>query len=109
MQYALDILHKAGNLITGDRKRKHGDYIKNHENIAKLWSGYLGVDLSALDVLTMMALLKVARSKPKVGNYDPDNYIDMIGYSALAGQLASKLNEEKINEIIEQKPKVLSR
>ena len=96
MQYGLDILHKAGNLITGDRKRKHGDFIKNHENIAKLWSGYLGVDLSALDVLTMMALLKVARTK--AGDYDPDNYIDLIGYSALAGQLASKLNEEKVND-----------
>lgn len=97
MQYALDILHKAGNLITGDRKRKHGDYIKNHENIAKLWSGYLGVDLSALDVLTMMALLKIARTK--AGDYDSDNYIDLIGYSALAGQLASKLSEEKKNNI----------
>ena len=93
MQYALDILHKAGNLITGDRKRKHGDYIKNHENIAKLWSGYLGVDLSALDVLTMMALLKVARTK--AGDYDSDNYIDLIGYSALAGQLASIEDEKR--------------
>ena len=97
MQYALDILHKAGNLITGDRKRKHGDYIKNHENIEKLWSGHLDVDLSALDVLTMMALLKIARTK--AGDYDSDNYIDLIGYSALAGQLASKLIEEKKNNI----------
>ena len=47
----------------------------------------------------MMALLKVARTK--AGDYDQDNYIDLIGYSALAGQLASKLNEEKVNEVDE--------
>jgi|TARA_B110000444_G_scaffold247548_1_gene270324 hypothetical protein len=93
MEYALDILHKAGNLITGDRKRKHGDFIENHANIAKLWSGYLGSDVSALDVLTMMALLKVARTK--AGDYDPDNYLDLIGYSALAGQLASIEDEKR--------------
>ena len=44
-----------------------------------------------------MALLKVARTK--AGDYDSDNYIDLIGYSALAGQLASKLNEEKKTNI----------
>ena len=41
----------------------------------------------------MMALLKVARTK--AGDYDQDNYIDLIGYSALAGQLASLEEQRK--------------
>ena len=38
MIYATEILHKAGNLITGSRKETHGDFVENHKNIAKLWS-----------------------------------------------------------------------
>ena len=93
MMYALDILNKAGNLITGDRKETHGEFVLNHLNIAKLWSAYLDKDITPSQVLTMMSLLKIARTKS--GNYDPDNSIDAIGYLALDGQLRSKLNDEE--------------
>ena len=33
-----EILDKAKKLVSGDRHKKHGDKIVNHENIARLWS-----------------------------------------------------------------------
>ena len=92
MMYALDILNKAGNLITGDRKETHGEFVLNHLNIAKLWSAYLDIDITPNHVLTMMSLLKIARTKS--GKYDADNSIDAIGYLALDGQLRSKLEQK---------------
>ena len=92
MIYATELLHKAGNLITGSRKETHGDFVENHKNIARLWSAYLEIKISPIQVLTMMALLKIARTK--TGKYAPDNNIDAIGYLALDGQLRSKLEQE---------------
>ena len=96
MIFALDLLNRAGNLITGSRKKKHGDFFENHKNISRMWSAYLANQLSKpltpIQVLNMMALLKVARKE--TGEFDIDNTLDAIGYLALSGQLESKLNEE---------------
>tara|TARA_X000000368_G_scaffold417857_1_gene415488 strand:+ start:1496 stop:1840 length:345 start_codon:yes stop_codon:yes gene_type:complete len=91
--YGLDILQRAGNLITGDRAKTHGSFIKNHENIANLFSGYLDEDINSLQALLMMALLKIARTKE--GDFNIDDFIDACGYIALAGQLASKEHEDE--------------
>ena len=77
-----DILDKATHLIIGERADQHGDFIENHENIAKLWSSYLGVPITAHDVALMMSLLKIARTK--TGAHNPDDYIDAINYIAIA-------------------------
>jgi hypothetical protein len=96
MIYALDILHRAGNLITGSRKKKHGDVLENHRNISRLWNAYLHNQLSKpitpQQVCDLMGLLKVARKE--TGDYDIDNTLDAVGYFALSGQLESKLFEE---------------
>lgn len=82
----VEIATKAAELIGGDRARQHGDKRTNHENIAVLWGGYLGVELTAHDVALMMALLKIARTK--TGSHNPDDYVDGVGYLAIAGELA---------------------
>ena len=36
-----EILQKTEKLVNDSRAKTHGDKIKNHENIARLWSSYL--------------------------------------------------------------------
>ena len=76
------ILKTAECIISGDRAEQHGDYHMNHANIASLWQGYLGTQITSRDVALMMVLLKVARTKE--GEHNKDDYIDICGYAALA-------------------------
>ena len=87
-----ELLSKAINLVGGDRQRDYGDKVKNHDNIAKLWSAYLDVKIEAHDVAIMMALLKIARTK--LGAVSKDTYIDMSAYSAIAGEIKFKYKEK---------------
>lgn len=93
------ILSKAAELVDGDRDRTHGEKLRNHENIAQLWNAYLRIrddppnlrvigiaPLTAHDVALMMALLKIARTQ--LGEHNPDNYVDLAGYAACAGEIA---------------------
>jgi hypothetical protein len=43
-----------------------------------------------------MLLLKVARAK--FGNPSSDTYVDMVGYSAIAGELADEDNKKHRNK-----------
>lgn len=76
----------AGALVAGEREQTHGPKLENHQNIASLWSAYLGKEVSPLDVALMMALLKIGRTK--AGSHNPDDYIDLIGYGCVAAELA---------------------
>ena len=80
------VLEISRSIITGDRAREYGPAKKNHQTIADLWSFFIDADIDAVQTATMMALMKVARMKA-----DPkkeDNYIDAIGYLAIAYELA---------------------
>ena len=87
-----DILKKAEQLVSDDRAKTHGDKIVNHENIARLFSAYLTnkfqavLNLTAEDVAQLMTLLKIARSQ--AGTHNVDDYIDGVGYQAIAGHIA---------------------
>lgn len=90
------ILAEAARLVGGDRQRTHGDKLQNHENIVRLWNAYIlnkknytiGMPLSPLDVALMMALVKIARTQ--LGSHNPDNYVDLAGYAAVAGEIAER-------------------
>lgn len=86
---AHEICAKAANLVGGDRHRTHGDKFENFNNIAALWSAYLGIGLSPLQAANMMALMKVARTK--TGSHNPDDYVDTAGYAGCAGEIAEIL------------------
>lgn len=94
---AHEIATEAARLVSGDRQRTHGDKAANFANIARLWTAYLTNraeanpnndlnDLSPLDVAHMMVLLKVARTQ--LGAVNPDDWTDMAGYAACAGEVA---------------------
>ena len=88
MKHTRELLMKAHALIGGDREKDYGDKVKNHNNIAKLWSAYLDVPTTAHDVAIMMTLLKVARTK--LGEVSEDTYVDMAAYGAIAGEIKFK-------------------
>ena len=79
-----DILRTAGDLITGDRQATYGSARDSHARIAGMWSSYLGVDVTEVDVAAMMVLLKVSRSR---SSELADNWVDVCGYAAIAGEL----------------------
>jgi len=86
-----DLLVEANKLVGGDRQKDYGDKVDNHSNIAKLWSAYLDIPVTAHDVALMMVLLKMARTK--LGAISRDTYVDMAAYGAIAGEI--KFREDK--------------
>ena len=93
MKETKQILTKANNLISKDREKDYGDKVKNHENIAKLWSAYKDTEITAHDVAIMMTLLKIARTK--LGAVSEDTYVDMSAYGAIAGEIKFKEPKEE--------------
>ena len=100
------ILEQTKKLVSTDREDKHGDKVVNHENIARLWSGYiqnktkLNINILPEDVANMMALLKIARTQ--AGEHNLDDYIDACGYSAIAGEIAES-RKQKISTTLGEK------
>lgn len=89
-----DILETAKTIVNGKRESQYGAPENSFNNIARLWSVYLGCDLESSDVANLMVLMKVARNMN--GVYKADNWVDMAGYSALGGELKN-LEELKTN------------
>ena len=89
-----EILEQTKKLVSTDRATKHGDKVINHENIARLWTGYIQNKTKLLitvlpeDVANLMALLKIARTQE--GEHNADDYVDACGYSAIAGEISGK-------------------
>ena len=90
------LLMAAHVLVGEDREKDYGDKVKNHNNIAKLWSAYLDIKIEAHDVAILMTLLKIARTK--LGAVSEDTYIDMAAYGAIAGEIKFKKPEEEESE-----------
>lgn len=88
---AQEILRNAADIVSGARQVLHGPARSDFTKIATLWNAYQGArpagPLNDVDVAIMMVLLKVARSQS--GAHNPDDYLDMCGYAAIAGELAA--------------------
>ena len=86
------ILAEAGDVVHGARRKEYGSPLENHTRTARLWSAYLGADVTAEDVCMLNALQKISRQKhaPK-----RDNLVDLAGYAA---------NVELIENERKQKP-----
>lgn len=80
------ILDSAKEAVTKDRAATHGKPDDTFGLLARLWAAYLGVPVTAVDAALMLGLLKVARAKGNPGH--EDNFIDLAGYAACAGELA---------------------
>ncbi|MEW1959785.1 DUF6378 domain-containing protein [Kineococcus sp. NPDC059986] len=73
------VLQTADDAIHGDRNTHYGTPTENFERISKLWSVYLGRNVSPRDVAMLMILLKVARG---MNLLTEDTMVDIAGYAA---------------------------
>ena len=92
-----DILDRAKAIVTGEREKQYGKPEDNFAAVAQMWEVYLreqcvgeGADVRVApeDVAMMMVLLKVGRLM--TGDYLADNYVDICGYAACAGEIAER-------------------
>jgi hypothetical protein len=83
-----EVLQQAEKCITQDRAATHGDAEDSFALIGQLWGVWLDREITAYDVAMMMSLFKVARAKGNPAH--ADNHIDLIGYAALAAEMAAK-------------------
>ena len=79
-------LRLANEAINGMRDEQYGSPEDNFKTIARLWSEYLEVVLSPVDVAMMMSLLKIARIKS--GRQTGDSFVDIAGYAACGYEIA---------------------
>lgn len=86
MSIRADILQAALQAVTVDRAATHGQPEDTFGTIAQLWSVYLGIPVTAVDAALMLGLLKIARARGNPGHMD--NFTDLAGYAACAGELA---------------------
>lgn len=84
------ILNEAVRCVCTSRQEEYGPIENNFALIARLWREYLDTSkpITAHDVAMMMALLKIARIA--TGQIKEDNYVDLAGYAACAGEIALK-------------------
>ena len=91
-----EILEAAGKCITGGRDEEYGEPEDSFDLIARLWEPYIrsacvspgaNVEIRKQDVAILMGLLKIARAAV---NDKPDNFVDLAGYAACAGEAAQK-------------------
>ena len=85
-----EILDAASQAITVDRAATHGDAEDSFKSIAAVWSWWLdkrlNKPLTAYDVAQMMAAFKLARARDNPKH--ADNAVDLVGYAAIAGEIA---------------------
>lgn len=83
------ILDSAEKCVCRDRQDTHGRPEDSFGAIADLWTAYLdiGRDITPVDVANMMILLKIGRAKENPKHQD--NWVDMAGYAACAGEIAA--------------------
>jgi hypothetical protein len=97
-EVAKSLILEAGNIILKERPGVHGSAENSFQMIADMWSTYIRhthyartlqeihVELRPVDVAQMMASMKQARAVYGDPN-NKDNFVDAVGYTALAGML----------------------
>jgi len=86
-----EILKTADQLINSDRAKVYGPAKKNHEDIAKIWSVILGIEVTDWQVVLCMAGVKIARAS-NPDTYNRDNFVDGAAYLSMTNALLMKKN-----------------
>lgn len=102
-----DIINEALRLVTSGRNEVYGHPVQNHMNIARMWNAYVvsrmhGAgwtgELDATDVALMMGMVKLSRAAYRGKGVDGelhDTFVDLVGYSAIAGECYEKTGDKK--------------
>jgi len=81
------VLEDALAAVNGERSQSYDEPEDNFGRTAQLWSAYLTVDITAVDVAVLMVLLKIARLMHTPGHVD--SWVDIAGYAACGADVAS--------------------
>ena len=69
-------------VLLDGRRETYGNTVENAERVARMWNGYLGIDIiTPADMMMMMALYKAYRFKV-TPDYS-DNINDVLGYAEI--------------------------
>lgn len=82
------VLDEARECVCGQREQDYGSPEDNFKRIANLWTAYMAVEITPVDVAMMMSLLKTARIKTGTGTMD--SFVDGCGYFACGAEIASR-------------------
>jgi hypothetical protein len=87
---AVEIIQNAGREVEDFKAKEHGEKKENFKAISDLWESYHNVAFTKKDVAMLMALMKIGRIKTKSAPHNDDNFIDAIGYLAIAGEFSAE-------------------
>lgn len=93
------LLQEADVIVNKDRNSIYGNPEDNFRDIASLWSSYKGIEFTAMDVVVMNMLIKVARLK-KTPTYR-DGLVDIAGYAACGADVQAWLKRGELGTIEE--------
>lgn len=82
------VLKEAERCACGKREQDYGWPEDNFGRIANLWSAYMGVEFTPVDVSMMMVMLKAARIKSGGGTMD--SFVDGCGYFSCGGEIFAR-------------------
>lgn len=88
-----EIIKKALEHITGDREATHGDALEQHTYFAKLLTAFTGHLVTPQGSAIIMCLLKISRMSH--GRHNMDDFVDLVGYAAIAGEIAESEMERR--------------
>ena len=80
------VLAAALAAVNGERNQSYDEPEDNFGRTAQLWSAYLTVEVTAIDVAVLMVLLKVARLMHTPGHVD--SWVDIAGYAACGADVS---------------------
>ena len=84
MRHANRLLQQAIETLA-ERGESYGSPDAMFHNVAKRWSLTLGVEVTAIQVITCLIELKLARLNSNTQHYD--SVVDIAGYAALLNEL----------------------
>lgn len=90
------ILEQAQAIVQGQRRDDYGDARECFNRIAKMWSGYLGIEVTAFDVANLMITLKLCRAHGK--GFQVESYTDVAGYAYCAEIVYNLDQKEKVKK-----------
>jgi Domain of unknown function (DUF6378) len=100
-----NVLQEADRLVNGKRQADYGHPLDNWTQTAKLWSAYLGIEITAEQGVDMMMLAKLSRLSQSPTHRD--SLVDLPGY-ALVREMISEERTRRADERLRAEHGVIS-
>lgn len=85
-------------------RRQYGTPLDHYTTVAQFWSAYKDVEFVPEDVAVMLILLKIVRLRGNLTHMD--SWVDIAGYAACGGEVASRPGRVTEEELLKGLDKV---